>query len=223
MSIKLSTSRPPSTTLTSLGGTGSSASHVVPDVSVLPMMLSVEDSDERVDEQLDDSELEFELLLPSELDSEVDGRGELALGPSSTSSVGVVGGEDGFLISSESRELTPLDSLPTGETSCFFPWLPAAATPRQSTLRGEIGDSSPKPSIRSPTVVSGTAMLSAIIQNRFAPGCCGCGSGLSDPHTYDEIQFFFLYSALARLIKYQFIHSFSTLFIIRCLHVIARI
>lgn len=75
-------------------------------------------------------------------------------------SSGRVGG-DGvcFLISSKSNELTPLDSLPTGETASFrLPWQPM--------LTGEIGDSSPKPSSRSPTPDIGTAMLRAIIYCR---------------------------------------------------------
>uniref|UniRef100_A0A182ITX9 Uncharacterized protein n=1 Tax=Anopheles atroparvus TaxID=41427 RepID=A0A182ITX9_ANOAO len=59
------------------------------------------------------------------------------------------------LISSKSNELTPLDSLPTGEIASFrLPWQPM--------LTGEIGDSSPKPSSRSPTPDIGTAMLRAI-------------------------------------------------------------
>lgn len=185
MSIRLSTLRPPSTTLTSFGiiGSGSGESSAGADSSELLLsllILSVDESDERVDEQLDDLfPVGSEAARPAS-DSVVEdgGSGELA-GGLSTSSVGVVGGEDGFLISSESRELTPLDSLPTGETSCFLPWLPAVATPRQSTLSGEIGDRSPKPSIRSPTVVSGTAMFNAIIQNRFVPACFCCGSGLA--------------------------------------------
>lgn len=171
--------------MTSFGmvGSGSGESSTGADSSELLLsllILSVDESDERVDEQLDDLfPVGSEAARPvSDSVVEDGGSGELA-GGLSTSSVGVVGGEDGFLISSESRELTPLDSLPTGETSCFLPWLPAVATPRQSTLSGEIGDRSPKPSIRSPTVVSGTAMFNAIIQNRFVPACFCCGSGLA--------------------------------------------
>lgn len=135
--------------------------------SLLLLMLSVDESDEHADDddELDDfGSIDSDSLTVSEIVFSGDDNGELVVGLS-TSSVGVVGGEDGFLISSESRELTPLDSLPTGDTSCFWPWLPVVVTPQQSTLSGEIGDSSPKPSNRSPTVVSGTAMFNAIIQN----------------------------------------------------------
>lgn len=75
-------------------------------------------------------------------------------------SSGRVGG-DGvcFLISSKSNELTPLDSLPTGDTASFrLLWHPM--------LTGEIGDNSPNPSRRSPTPDIGTAMLRAIIYSR---------------------------------------------------------
>lgn len=78
----------------------------------------------------------------------------------SLDSSGSVGG-DGvcFLISSKSNELTPLDSLPTGDTASFrLLWQPM--------LTGEIGDSSPNPSRRSPTPDIGTAMLRAIIYSR---------------------------------------------------------
>lgn len=78
----------------------------------------------------------------------------------SLDSSGRVGG-DGvcFLISSKSNELTPLDSLPTGDTASFrLLWQPM--------LTGEIGDSSPNPSRRSPTPDIGTAMLRAIIYSR---------------------------------------------------------
>lgn len=184
LSIRLSTSRPPITSdfFFGIAGSGSGESSTAGDSSEMLLsllILSVDESEDRVDEQLEDLfPVASGMPAASESDVEDDGSGELAVGLS-TSSVGVVGGEDGFLISSESRELTPLDSLPTGETSCFLPWLPAAATPRQSTLSGEIGDSSPKPSIRSPTVANGTAMFNAIIQNRFVPACFCCGSGLA--------------------------------------------
>lgn len=78
----------------------------------------------------------------------------------SLDSSGRVGG-DGvcFLISSKSNELTPLDSLPTGDTASFrLLWQPM--------LTGDIGDSSPNPSRRSPTPDIGTAMLRAIIYSR---------------------------------------------------------
>lgn len=182
MSRRLSTLRPPISTLSSIGIIGSDADNSGTGTVVtlssellisLLLMLSVDESEDRVDEQLDDlvSEASVAIVVLSGSLVTDNGNGELVVVGLSTSSVGVVGGEDGFLISSESRELTPLDSLPTGETSCFLPWFPAVATPWQSTLSGEIGDSSPKPSISSPTVVSGTAMFNAIIQNCFVPAC----------------------------------------------------
>lgn len=124
MSIRLSTLRPPIRSLTSFGiaGAGSGESSSVDGSSELVqslLRLSVDESEERVDEQPDDSSpvvSEVALIVVSDSFVEDGGSGELAVGLSS-SSVGVVGGEDGFLISSESRELTPLDSLPTGETS----------------------------------------------------------------------------------------------------------
>lgn len=155
------------------------------------LILSVDEREERVEVQLDDlfPMVSEAALTVSESFVEDGNNGELAVGLS-TSSVGVVGGEDGFLISSESRELTPLDSLPTGETSCFLPWFPAVATPRQSTLSGEMGDKSPKPSIRSPTVVIGTAMFNAIIQNRFVlPAFVADRGWLFDPRSSYELQF----------------------------------
>uniref|UniRef100_A0A182WN54 Uncharacterized protein n=1 Tax=Anopheles minimus TaxID=112268 RepID=A0A182WN54_9DIPT len=64
------------------------------------------------------------------------------------------------LISSKSKELTPLDSLPTGDSG-FFMLL------RKSMLTGEIGDSNPNPSKRSPTPDIGTAILRAICFGQF--------------------------------------------------------
>lgn len=78
---------------------------------------------------------------------------------SSFSSVRV--GDEGicFLISSKSKELTPLDSLPTGDNGVFMLlWKPM--------LTGEIGESNPNPSRRSPTPDIGTAILRAIMGSR---------------------------------------------------------
>lgn len=63
-----------------------------------------------------------------------------------------------FLMSSESNELTPLDSLPTGDSG-FFMLL------RKLLLTGEMGDSKPNPSRRSPTPDIGTSMLRAIVDD----------------------------------------------------------
>lgn len=104
MSIRLRTLRPPITTLTSLGmagsGSGSGESSAGPDSSELLqslLILSVDESEERVDEQLDDlfPVASGAALTVSESVAEDGASGELADGLS-TSSVGVVGGEDGF-------------------------------------------------------------------------------------------------------------------------------
>lgn len=133
MSRRLSTLRPPISTFSSFGiigsdapdnsGTGTAVTLSSELLISLLLMLSVDESEDRVDEQLDDLVSEpsdATVVLSGSLVTE-DGNGELVDVGLSISSVGVVGGEDGFLISSESRELTPLDSLPTGETSCFLP------------------------------------------------------------------------------------------------------
>lgn len=105
MSRRFSTLRPPISTLTTFGivGSGSDRSSCVRVAAnsseLLPsllLILSVDESDERVDEQLDDfaSVASVTIVVSGSVASD-GGNGELVDGLS-TSSVGVVGGEDGF-------------------------------------------------------------------------------------------------------------------------------
>lgn len=126
----------------------------------LPSSSDEDEDEEEVDVVLD--EVVDMVDAADEEDESDDGDDEPPVDESvlSLDSSGRVGG-DGvcFLISSKSNELTPLDSLPTGDTASFrLLWQPM--------LTGEIGDSNPNPSRRSPTPDIGTAMLRAIIYSR---------------------------------------------------------
>lgn len=107
MSRRLSTLRPPISTLSSIGIIGSDADNSGTGTVVtlssellisLLLMLSVDESEDRVDEQLDDlvSEASVAIVVLSGSLVTDNGNGELVVVGLSTSSVGVVGGEDGF-------------------------------------------------------------------------------------------------------------------------------
>lgn len=124
-----------------------------------------DDAEEDVEQVLEDV---VEMVDPAESEDDGDdaddddSEDDTASGPeadveASSFSSGKVGDEGiCFLRSSKSRELTPLDSLPTGDSGVLM-------LLRKPMLTGEIGDSSPKPSRRSPTPDIGTAILRAII------------------------------------------------------------